>query len=190
MISSSIRIGPKRRSATSMGLALALLLGLSSCGSDASLTEVVVVVNSDLMVPSEIDQLLIRVVLPDGSDANASAILGGGNPGLPRTLGLQLRDGNRTGEYQVISEARRGGVSVVLQRMRFDFVPGQRMRLDLTLNRACQGLSCGFGQTCVRGACQSDLATLSPFSGTAAGLMEAMSLDGAPTTSADAGLDR
>ena len=55
-----------------------LLLALAACSTDPR-TEVIVVVDSDLMVPGELDQLTIDVTSPDGETQSSNAALGDGD---------------------------------------------------------------------------------------------------------------
>ncbi len=75
------------------GIALAVLLG-AGCGED--LTEILVVVDSNLGVPGEIDTVRIDVSGTAGGPQTSTGRLSGGTDprGLPRTVAL-VHDGGR-----------------------------------------------------------------------------------------------
>ncbi|MAQ15475.1 MAG: hypothetical protein CMN30_11855 [Sandaracinus sp.] len=128
---------------------LALGLALLGCGSDP-ITQVIVVVDSDI---ADLEQIRLDVVAPDGRTETATAALGAGEPGLPRTLTLVHSTGP-LGPYQVTATGLRGGGPVVDRRASFDFQADRSLVLTMHLVAACQGQSCG-GQTCTERGCES-----------------------------------
>lgn len=176
----------QRRLSFGPGL-LALGLALAGCGGEEGLTEVVIVVDSDLEVPFDIDGL--RVTVSRGSDAlQATGGLGPGQPPLPRTVSV-VNESPTLGPFDARVELTRGGRLVVERLARFTFEAGARRRLTLIVPGACADVSCTEGQTCAPlGAtnvvdCQDPSVTLSPFAGAGQPIVAAP-LDAAPLDAA------
>ena len=131
-----------------MGFALAC-----AC-STTPRTEVVLVVDSDLDVPAELDRIEVTVTGPDARMEMAMALLGDGEPVLPRTLGL-VHGGDALGPFQVEVVGTRGGLSVVSRSASFAFVRRETRVLTMHLVRSCIGASCGAGSTCGERGCES-----------------------------------
>lgn len=153
-------------------LPLLLVFALASC--DDARTEVVVVVNSDLTTPDDIDNVTITVTAPDLVEQTAMATFDATSPGFPRTLGIE-RTSSVDGEYEVEVVARKNGVLVVRRRARFEFTEGARRMLRVALRAECVGVACGGNTTCGEGAfCERPNQTTEPFDvdalGTDAGL--------------------
>ncbi len=128
--------------------AMAALLG--SCGGE--LTEILVVVDSDLAVPSALDGLRVEV---SGAEAmTAEGSLRAGASGLPRTVGVVHRGGS-LGPLTIRAVGTLGGVDVVSARAVTSFLRGRTLVLPLFLSRACASVSCGNDETCSGGACVS-----------------------------------
>jgi hypothetical protein len=132
-------------------LACALLLG--AC---AQLTEVVVVVDTDLRIPQEIDAFRIEVRTPNGDELHSDAILRVDSaPQLPRTLGIVHRGGPLE-PLTVHVKGLSGGNLVIERRAQLAFQPGRVIVLRMDLLRSCLGMrSCSTEQTCVEGVCQT-----------------------------------
>lgn len=149
-------------------LCFALMCSLS-CAHDIEPTEVVLVVNSDLMAPLEIDSLDVVVTSAGGEEMTSFARLNNGDPRLPRTLGIYNVD-SRLGPYYVTARARLGGAIVVERSASFDFVRDRTMRLTLFLPSACQDVRCDTPLTCVEGGvCGSSDLDLVPWTGSVTG---------------------
>jgi hypothetical protein len=133
--------------------AAASLLALLGCGKDATpLTQMVVVVDSDLRVPSELDAIAIEV---SGAAALPQADADLTTQGLPRSLGL-VHSGGTLGPFDVIVHGLHGGSVVVTRRASVSFREGVTLELAVPLERACAGAnapSCADDQTCKAGAC-------------------------------------
>ncbi|MCZ7681726.1 MAG: hypothetical protein M5U28_24205 [Sandaracinaceae bacterium] len=128
--------------------AMAALLG--SCGGE--LTEILVVVDSDLAVPSALDGLRVEV---SGAEAmTAEGSLRAGASGLPRTVGVVHRGGS-LGPLTIRAVGSLGGVDVVSARAVTSFLRGRTLVLPLFLSRACASVSCGNDETCSGSACVS-----------------------------------
>ncbi|MCB9594078.1 MAG: hypothetical protein H6719_15195 [Sandaracinaceae bacterium] len=132
---------------------LALVAALA-LGCSASRTEVIVVADSDLAVPGELDEVRIEAVSPEGVMQSATATLGGANPDLPRTLGL-VHEGGALGPFLVTATGRRGGATVLVRYAEFTFQPGRTLTLRIDLLRECMGVSCTASETCAAGGCRS-----------------------------------
>ncbi len=130
------------------------LLALSlAAGCTAGVTEVVVVVDTDLPVPSQLDAIAVTVSEPVTQPSRAfGAVTGPAD--LPRTVGV-VRSGGALGPVTVRAEGLRAGRTVVAQEARFDFVDGQTRVLRLDLLAECASVTCGAGQTCARGGCRA-----------------------------------
>ncbi len=146
------------------GLAFWLLLG--SCAKN-ELTEIVVVVESDLPVPAAIDEISLQIEGPAGIPTSSSAMLTGPNSVfLPVTLGLRP---NTPGNSAVTIRAAGllSGTRRVFAEVRTSFIEGRRLVVRIVLASACVGVVCAEGETCSpSGACvpaEVDPITLPPF---------------------------
>lgn len=153
-------------------LALALAASCSaSCGGDSTLTEVVIVVDSDLDVPGDIDEIFIEVTSPRGELQTSSAPLGAGQPRLPRTLGM-IHEGGRLGPFTVRVLARDAGGTRVSRTARFSFEQGESRRLRVFLPASCVAVTCDTDQTCSESGCAGiDVPELEPWTGSVAPLL-------------------
>ena len=133
---------------------------LATC-STSPRTEVIVVVDSDFDVPSELDQLSIDVESPSGTMRNASAMLGGNNPGLPRTLGL-VPEGDDLGPYEVTATGLLSGTEVVSRSASFEFVDEHTLVLIMHLVAACEGVSCSSDESCGEDGCEARVRSALP----------------------------
>ena len=151
-------------------LCFALMSSLLSCARDIEPTEIVLVVDSDLAPPLEVDSVDVVVTDAAGEEMPAVAALTNGNPNFPRTLGI-YNDGTRLGPYFVVARARLRGAILVERSARFDFVRDRTMRLDLFLPAACQDVRCDAPLTCTEGGvCRSAEAELESWNGSPAGI--------------------
>jgi len=132
---------------------LLLLCLAASCSDDV--TELVVVVASDLAVPAEIDAITVKIEAPSGAIRQTSVpLFGSGSITLPATLALYPTT-NVLGPVRIEGVATVGGSEVVTRTIRTSFVPGQRRMVVLWLSRGCVGVTCsGADETCVGGGCE------------------------------------
>ncbi len=126
------------------------LFGLVGCG-DA--TEVLVVTDSDLTVPTQLDTLETVVMSPGGTMQRSMADLN--TQGLPRTLSLIHEGDGPLGPFDVSVSGRLGGSVVVSRQAAFTFVQGERRVLLMHLVASCRTNSCSGAQTCTENGCRS-----------------------------------
>jgi hypothetical protein len=138
-----------------MGAAVLAALGaLLVCGCEARITEVVVVVDSELRVPVDIDAIALRVnttgrVVP-GLDA---PLTGPDAVSLPLTLGLRSESDAAT-SFSVVVRGLRAGGERIRAEVATRFVPGERRVLRIRLESACLGVMCADGETCRDAECR------------------------------------
>jgi hypothetical protein len=133
---------------------VALLWSLWACAEDpAPATELIVVVDSDLLVPSELDEINLQARGPGDRMQFASAALGADQAALPRTLALRHL-GGALGPIVVEIEGRHAGESVVARAAQVSFIAGRSLVLPLHLARSCLTLRCDGDEACTEGGCQ------------------------------------
>lgn len=139
------------------GLALlASLAALPAAGCEDDLTQIVVVVNTDLRVGEEIDVVAVEIDAraAGGERQRFEESLGGASAlRLPATLSVVRSDGDVSGPVRVTAEALLGGTSVVRRQAEVRFDPGRSRTLELDLLSCCVGVACGEGQTCGERGC-------------------------------------
>jgi len=132
--------------------AVALLIASGLFGCSASVTEVIVVSDTDLAVPGSIDHVRIAVTGPDALVQDAVADLGGGAP-RPVTVGLVSRSGG--GALDIVVTGERNGVVVVARTGHAAFVTGRVVAVRMDLWSRCVGVTCSATQTCGDAGCRS-----------------------------------
>jgi hypothetical protein len=137
---------------------VAWLLALAACGGATDPTEIVVEVRSDLSVPSDMDELHVRVANDGDFHFDERYPLGTGPSQitLPRRLTL-VPEGGGTPTVTVEVSASQGGREVVSRRAVLPFVLHQSVYLRLDLVSACLAPTCLPGTTCVAGACVTEV---------------------------------
>ena len=156
------------------GVLVFSLLGVS-CSEDPS-TQVVVLMDTDYEVPSEVDRIhahVSKIVDKEGGGSEEvptwENIFNVSNempsePGayaLPATFGI-LPDGSDIDREIVIElEALAPGNDepLVSRRVKTGFVPGEARLVEILLYRACAGVQCPVGQTC---GCTGDKGCAAP----------------------------
>jgi hypothetical protein len=146
---------------------LALItLAVALCACTQPLTELVVVVDSDIAVPAGIDAIAVFVEGAQGIPTpSRTSLVGDGAPRLPVTLGVRPRESGNT-PVRVRAVGFLGGTTRVEAQVRTNFVEGERLLVRLTLVDRCVGVRCGVEQTCSDGRCVEayvDPATLERF---------------------------
>ena len=142
---------------------VALTALLTACTGE--LTELLVVVDSDLAVPSELDS--VRVTTESMSAAGALTNV---SP-LPRTVGIVHRGGESYGPLVITVVGTQGGTEVVRAQVTTSFIRGQTLVLPVHLSRRCIAAP----SECVR---EVDPATLSPWNGMVPGTDGGLGMDG------------
>lgn len=145
---------------------IAALTLACACGGDA--TELLVVIDSNLAVPGELDEVRVFV---DGQSATGS-LAGPRSLALPRTVGI-VHTGGALGPVEVRTVGYAGGTPIVERIARTNFVEGKTLVLPMFLDGRCRlrigEMACPTGETCVEGRCESSLvppATLAEYDGT------------------------
>lgn len=135
--------------------ALCLAVGgllLGSCGQP--LTEVLLVVDSDMDVPTELDEIRVDLIGPDGSLKRSAGRIDDASQ-LPRTLALVHMEGNALGPVQVTVTGLQSGRNVIQRRASFSFVQGQVRILRMDLLDKCVGVGCSGAETCGETGCRA-----------------------------------
>lgn len=155
-----------------LSISLAILCATTlGCDPADEVTEVVLVVDSDLATPDELDAIQVTVTDPLGNTMNSRADLGVGEARLPRALGI-LNDTQRLGPFTVDVRGVKNSAIIVRRRAVFSFVRDRIRRLRVSLSAACQGVVCPVDQTCLdTGACGDTAASLDDWTGSVAPLM-------------------
>jgi len=173
-----------------LGAWLSALVLLAACSNE--LTELVVVVDSDLPVPAGLDEVVVTVegASPARFDAQ-TRLVGAGAPRLPVTLGVRPREPG-SGPVTLRAVGRLGDVERVVAEVRTRFVEGERRIVRIRLDARCVEVRCDDGATCSEGMCVDatvDPSTLPRFDGTLdLGAVDAGDSDaGAPDLGVDAG---
>jgi hypothetical protein len=162
--------------------ALALLAaGLLACAPAP--TQLVVVVDTDLPIPSGLDDVSVTVTAPGmGTMASEHQALTSSAP-LPLTLAV-VPSGDFLGPIDVVAEGSHLGALVVSRRARVTLVRGETRMLRLDLVASCVGASCAATESCGPEGCERiEVSELEPWPGAPPRLFDA----GAPVR--DAGAD-
>ena len=133
-------------------LALAGVLLLTACGQP--LTQVLLVIDSDMDVPAELDQIRVDLIGPDGSLKRSEGRIDDAGQ-LPRTLAIVHTPGSALGPVQVTVTGLQAGRNVVQRRATFDFVDGEVRILRVDLLDKCVGIGCAATETCADEGCRS-----------------------------------
>jgi hypothetical protein len=144
---SSTSIRPARRL-----LLAGAFLSMNCSTAEGPATEIVVVTESDLEVPAELDYLEVRAIGPNGKEQRASSILSTAR-GLPRRVVLRHATGN-LGPLHIVASGQKTGREIVSRVADTAFQEGRQVVLHLALLRSCVGIDCG-GQTCTSAGCVS-----------------------------------
>lgn len=118
----------------------------------SQLTEIMVVIDSDLAVPTELDAVEVEVTGSQTMSATGDLTI----EGLPRTVGV-AHSGGPLGPITIRVTGSRGGGVQVERIVETSFISGRTLFLPITLTRDCMGTTCAAGETCVDGACTSPI---------------------------------
>jgi hypothetical protein len=135
--------------ASSLALAVAMAVGLFACSPAP--TQLIVVVDTDLAIPGELDEVRISVTSDRGAMGSERQPLA--SPALlPLTLSL-VAEGEDLGPVEVVAEGRLDGVLVVSRLARAMLVRGETRMLRLHLVADCVGVDCGADESCGETGC-------------------------------------
>lgn len=135
----------------SRGVLVLSLLSVMGCA--ATTTEIVVISETNLSVPEELDAIRIVATDADGLVQEVRADLGAGAP-RPVSVGLVSETAPRLAlEVVAIGELR--GVEVLRRTARVMFIEGRVVVLRLDLFAHCVEARCGAELTCAEGGCRS-----------------------------------
>jgi hypothetical protein len=150
-------------------------------GCKSPRTEIIVVVDTDLAVPAELDRIIFEVVSPEGRMETASA-----DPAsaLPAFLGV-VHTAGPLSPLEVRVVGRVGGADIVERRARLAFQADRTVVLQMNLLGSCAGAMsrCGPGETCAESGCRPVAVgdeELSPWGGSPPGLDAGTPADASP----------
>lgn len=129
-----------------------LFASAAAGGCDQPLTQVLVAVDTDLQIPTELDAVVIDVRGPDGVLRSAEGSLNDATD-LPATLAI-VPKGTVNGEVTVTARGMLRGSEVVARVATFSFVDEQVRVLWLDLLRSCTSVACASGETCDASGCR------------------------------------
>ena len=129
-------------------LLLGFGVGLMACSPDRA--QLVVVVRSDLLIPSELDAIQVELLETSNSQMELRTIR---ITELPVSFGIAPRSDLDQPVHLRIS-AMHGGTATFSTEVRTRFVSGRVLRLDVFLASRCIGVTCADNQTCRRPGCQ------------------------------------
>ncbi len=130
-----------------------LALALASCAGGGP-TEVVLVIDSDLVVPDALDRIEISLSGSSGTPTNVVADLtAAGTPDLPLTLTTFSTTGG--GDLAVTVIGRLMGAEVTRWEARTSFVDGETRMLRAILAARCLEITCAAGETCDEAGCRA-----------------------------------
>lgn len=148
------------------------LLTLMACESKTiARTQIMLVVDSDLTIPDELDEVLIEVDGPSGKQRQAVADLE--EDPFPRSLAL-VHERGPLSPLTVTVSGLVDGQFVLERRASLSFVPGRTLVLPMHLVRECWETDCG-EQTCTEQGCadvEVDPGSLDEWSGSEPTLSE------------------
>jgi hypothetical protein len=132
----------------------AMLLLLATSCAERPLTEIVVVVDTRMRIPEQLDTLEIEITPPAGPVSRRLASLSGEEAlALPITLSVVHR-GGALGPVTVTVNGRLGTDVVVTRQAEVSFALGRTLVVLLPLEAACVGVACAERETCAAGACR------------------------------------
>lgn len=127
----------------------------SALGCAGGVTQIVLVIESELSVPEDADTLSIIVIGPSGERTEHTTDLrSASTPRPPYTLGLVSR-ASRLGPVFVRVRALREGTMVVERSLRTEFIANATREVRVRLERACMQVDCEAGMGCEGGICLS-----------------------------------
>ncbi len=179
------------RSSKLWALLLACVVGSTASCREVPATQLLVLIDSDLLVPGELNNIHVQMYDPssqnvyDDRSFRLSANPRPASYALPISFGLVPVDGDASRRVRVIVTADTVGTNRHIERSALvGFVPDRKLLLTMFLERACLGVSetCAPNETCIEGTCRNDqLVSLPDITGLttvdASGLSEVARLD-------------
>lgn len=134
------------------------VLATALAGCSPAVTEIAVVVDTDLAIPDEVQEITLRVDSVDGLNATARATLDPENPELPIHIRVTTSDNDRNAPIVLTATALRHVTEdlddiQVTASIHTHFVDGKALLLRVLLTRACLDTVCDAGETCEEGVC-------------------------------------
>ena len=164
---------------------VATLLGLTSLtlvGCSSSPTQIIVTLNTDFAVPSQLDRIVVQRADGAGDSVSTQTFLlrGASDPALNGTVTLPLDfiitpssgDAATRANLDIQGYADTSPTALVDRKVIIAFEKGKTLGLGVTLARACESVTCPGDQTCDVG-----------------GVCIPIAIGGTATTSSDAGVD-
>jgi hypothetical protein len=145
------RSSEARRAPRSVAVCIALL-GLAACAPQP--TQLIVVVDTDIVIPGALDQIDVEITSPTGATETERATMLSGRERLPLTVGV-APSGERLGPIDVVAIGRRSGAEVARRHHRVTLLRSETRVLALHLPSACASIECAPGQTCGERGCTS-----------------------------------
>ena len=152
----------------------ALLIALSGgCHAESPATEVLVVIDSDLRVGTELTSLHVEVRGAQGESITRDFALvekpgRAGAYTMPLSWSLTPGAEGAMSAFRLLVTGRgpgaeQAGAAVLVQRqVSAAFTPGARMRLDIALDRACLQVACGGASDAAKQTCSDGVCTAVP----------------------------
>ena len=126
---------------------------LAACGNNGPLSEIVVVISTDLTIPAQIDQITSIAQDVDGVRYETNArLIGSAAVTTPVSFGVSTLKGS--GPVTITVRGLRAGNLVIERIVNTDFYEGAHVVLPIALEMTCYGHPCESNQTCIAGACQ------------------------------------
>lgn len=130
------------------------LVGVAGC-AERPVTELLVVADTDLAIPAQLDAIEVEVIPPTGAPVvRGGALVGDDATEIPVSLGLVHR-GGPLGPVSIEVRGFRGAEPIVTRSADVSFVEGRTMVVTLHLEATCVGVVCREDETCERGACRA-----------------------------------
>jgi alpha-tubulin suppressor-like RCC1 family protein len=145
---------------TRIALSAVLAVGLFACSRPSPPTELIVVISSDYRPVEELARVAVTTFDEAGGAISSesfivSEAMQGGTVSLPFSLGIRpAEDVARPLRLTVEGFATGAAAPFVTRRATVPFVAGERRRLGIFLERACEQVLCASAEeTCVSGVC-------------------------------------
>jgi len=131
-------------------LASSLLLLVAACAGEP--TQLIVVVETNLDIPTELDEIVVVVTGPSAVSSSTSEMLvGPDDPPFPLTLTV-LPDGEALGPVNIAARGLSVGVETIRAEARTTLIEGETRMVRLFLLRGCIDRPCD-GMTCGENGC-------------------------------------